>query len=74
MWKSMMILYLKKKGLLGYVVVDGYNGSQAFTFEDETFPATHFGSRGPTDYSKYYEAIFLKKLRPGDDSGISYPS
>ncbi|KAJ0393442.1 hypothetical protein ATCC90586_010689 [Pythium insidiosum] len=159
MWKSMMILYLKKKSLLGYIVVDGYDGSQAFTFEGETFPATvrlkqdapepvtpsgdsgpgdddggkkkkkkkrmsvdietdeddqdrtyrviaeradvslilmesipsqyatlvgqgkrpfhmwnaivqHFGSRGPTDYSKYYEAVFLKKLRPGDDSGI----
>ncbi|GLE00335.1 hypothetical protein PINS_up009063 [Pythium insidiosum] len=40
MWKSMMILYLKKKSLLGYIVLDGYDGSQAFNFEGEMFPAT----------------------------------
>ncbi|KAJ0390455.1 hypothetical protein ATCC90586_011044 [Pythium insidiosum] len=39
MWKSMMVLCLKKKFLLGYIVLDGYDGSQAFNVEGETFPA-----------------------------------
>jgi hypothetical protein len=39
MWKTQMILYLKKRKLLGYIIIDGYDGTQAFLYDEEMFPA-----------------------------------